>query len=566
MVFQPINDIATICALRGIYHAVISPGSRNAPLTLAFARHPQLKTKVIPDERSAGFIALGMALKLRKPVVLICTSGTAVLNLGPAIAEAYFQNVPLLIFTADRPPELIGQQDGQTIFQENVYGKHVKKSFSFDADYNRPQAIEEVKDKVLEALLLAEEYPQGPVHVNVPFREPFYPIDGEKFQFSQNLDLPEINSPVFNLSEDEWQYLISEWNSSSKIMILGGQFVPDDKLKRNLLAIGKDVVVAGDIISNLHGSSNTFNRLDIIPGNKDDEFLKQLQPDLLISYGNSTISKNLKSFFRKFRPHHHWHIQPAGEVADTYQSITKIVRTTPDVFFEKIKSWEAKHPNGLLSPWMQAEKVADDIMHSILSQNSFNELGALAKILNKLPKKTELHLANSLSVRLANFIGLQPGRDDITIYSNRGTSGIDGSNSTAMGMSLVSENPVVLVTGDMAFFYDRNAFWHKYNPSNLFIIILNNHAGGIFGVIDGPSEQPELKEFFETEQKLTAGYTAAEFQMDYFCADSYDSLDKAVNKFFEQTGRAKILEVETDLSFIKKVFKDLKSAINKINL
>jgi 2-succinyl-5-enolpyruvyl-6-hydroxy-3-cyclohexene-1-carboxylate synthase len=219
-----------------------------------------------------------------------------------------------------------------------------------------------------------------------------------------------------------------------------------------------------------------------------------------------------------------------------------------------------------LNPWKQAEKIAGGIMHSILSQNYLNELGVLAKILNKLPQKTELHLANSLSVRLANFIGLQPDRDDITIYSNRGTSGIDGSNSTAMGMSLVSENPVVLITGDMAFFYDRNAFWHKYNPSNLFIIILNNHAGGIFGVIEGPSEQPELKEFFETEQKLTAGYAAAEFQMDYFCADSYESLDKAINKFFEQTGRTKILEIETDLSLTKKVFQDLKSAINKINL
>ena len=172
---QPIWNIAHICYKHGIENVIISPGSRSAPLTLAFARHENLNCKVVADERSAAFVALGIAQQTGKPVVLICTSGSAAYNYAPAIAEAYFQQIPLLVLTADRPPEWIDQLDGQTIRQNNIYGKHVKESYTLPVDLSHKDAIWHVGRIVSEAINLSKTYPFAPVHINAPFREPFYP-------------------------------------------------------------------------------------------------------------------------------------------------------------------------------------------------------------------------------------------------------------------------------------------------------------------------------------------------------------------------------------------------------
>ncbi|MCZ6899543.1 MAG: thiamine pyrophosphate-binding protein, partial [Bacteroidetes bacterium] len=189
MILQPIIDVAEICARKGIKDAILSPGSRCAPLTIGFAKHQNIKTKTISDERSAAFIALGIAQKSKNPVALICTSGTAVLNYGPAIAEAYFNHVPLVVITADRPPQWINQSDGQTIFQENVYGKHVKGFFSLSPKHRSQESVEQVTDIVTEAYDLCISYPPGPVHINVPIDEPFYPVKEEKITFSSELKI-----------------------------------------------------------------------------------------------------------------------------------------------------------------------------------------------------------------------------------------------------------------------------------------------------------------------------------------------------------------------------------------
>lgn len=202
MSLQPVYDIAEICAKKGITHAVISPGSRSAALTLAFVRHPSIKTFIIPDERSAGFIALGMAQQLRKPVVTICTSGTAVYNLGPAIAEAFFQQVPLVVLTADRPPEWVAQQDGQTIFQRNIFGAHVKQSYELPVSRQHPDEAWHVNRIINEAVNLSLDLPPGPVHINAPFREPFYPASsGEIIRYSSDVRTICESKPDFYLGK-----------------------------------------------------------------------------------------------------------------------------------------------------------------------------------------------------------------------------------------------------------------------------------------------------------------------------------------------------------------------------
>ena len=196
MILQPVVNIAEICARKGVENVVLSPGSRCAPLTIAFARHPKLTVRTVSDERAAAFIALGMAQTTGKPTVLICTSGTAALNYAPAVAEAFFLQVPLLVLTADRPPEWIDQLDGQTIRQQQVYGQHIKRSFDFPVALENPDAVWHTERMVSEALNEAVAYPAGPVHINVPLREPFYPADGENLQYGTEVKVIEEDAGV----------------------------------------------------------------------------------------------------------------------------------------------------------------------------------------------------------------------------------------------------------------------------------------------------------------------------------------------------------------------------------
>lgn len=542
MVFPPILDLVSSCAQRGIRHVIISPGSRNAPLTLAFARHPDMQCVVVPDERSAAFIGVGMALETRRPSILICTSGSAVLNYGPAVAEAFFQHIPLLVLSADRPPELLDKQDGQTIYQHDVFGKHVKGSLNFDPAYEDELMV---YDQVQQALNLCTSFPQGPVHLNFPFREPFYP-DNETFEYRS----PEQRLPSNTHTSMDFSSFQHTWESANRIMILVRQDYTSDDRMEVLDRFKPAIVVAGDILSNIHGLSCTHRYLDTI---EDDP---SLAPDLLITLGKSGISKRFKQFLRQHKPAHHWHIQEGGIVADTYFSITTHIPVPPIDFLTVAAQWDAPRDNSFADSWQQSTKRSHDIMQAVNALPG--EFQVVSSVLNALPAHSRLHLANSLSVRLANYIGLN--NRTIEVFCNRGTSGIDGSNSTAVGMAMATDNPVILLTGDMAFLYDRNAFWHNHVPSNLKIFLLNNHAGGIFGVIDGPSKQPELREYFETTQHSDASFIAKEFGLGYTFAQADEPLEEHISKVLSDSS-AHILEIKTDLEVNKKTFRTLKDAI-----
>ena len=262
-------------------------------------------------------------------------------------------------------------------------------------------------------------------------------------------------------------------------------------------------------------------------------------------------------------PAAHWHIQPQGQAADTYQSVTHVVRSTPELFFKYAAGWVNKSvvDDVFKNAWISGESKAISLVDKFLKEVSFGEFVSTQQVMKCLPANAEVQLANSMPVRLANLAGLSKDRNDLVIYSNRGTSGIDGSNSTATGMAMVSDRPVVLITGDMSFFYDRNAFWHNHPVPNLYIVLLKNHAGVIFGLIDGPASQPELNEYFETLQKLNAQNTAEEYEMDYFYANSTEKLREALPRFFKASGRWRILEIETDNESNKSIFRQFKNRI-----
>ncbi len=554
---QAIYDIPEILFQHGVTDVVLSPGSRCAPLSIAFARHKKLQIKVVPDERSAAFIALGMSLQTQKPTVLICTSGSALYNYAPAIVEAYYQRVPLIVLTADRPPEWIDQNDGQTIRQQEIYGKHSKAFFQLSAEHELPATQWETYRKINEAVSIAEAYPKGPVHVNIPFREPFYPK--EEIIFSESPTVIKREQPLHTLSEVQWKNIQQKLDSYKKILFVAGQQPYDESLRLKIGNIKAPFI--GEVVSNLHGVRNVIymhdTMLTFIPLSE----LEELKPDLVISFGGALLSKWLKQFIRSNHTIDHWYVGPDVTTPDVFQQLTEIISVQLNEFISKTTIASASQDQ-YLQRWIQQQThIIPAVREFNTKERTFNEFTAIFDVLAHLPAFTKLHLANSMSVRYANTLGI--AQRSAEVFANRGTSGIDGVISTAYGYALKTHQLVTVITGDLAFFYDRNAFWNNYKPSNLRVILLNNHGGGIFRMIDGPAALPELDDFFETKQTLTAKNLAAEQGLEYTLCKNYNDLNRALEAFFQPSMFGKILEIETDSTKNTEVFKRFKKNIQQ---
>lgn len=560
MRLQPIFDIAATCAAKGITDAVVCPGSRCAPLTISFARHPGINTRTISDERSAAFIALGIAQQTRRTVVLICTSGTAAFNFAPAVAEAYYQRIPLLILTADRPTEWIGQWDGQTISQQKIYGDHVRRAYHLPHDYDHADAKWQINRIINEAINTTQGDTKGPVHINVPLREPLY---SDAVSFSNDIR-------IIERTVSKQLPIIKSIQEFNKVLIIGGQHQLSDHLIASLKALG-DIPVIGDIISNLHPIQSVVQYADSFLPLLDDQTKAQLRPDLLITIGQSVISKNLKIFLRANKPVAHWHIdESADDIIDPFQSITLQIKQTPEDFFMGLA--KAGNPNdkhkAYRKLWVDLDHKASVATKEFFEAGSPGELTFVDHVMKAIPDHTHLHLANSMSVRYANFCGLGADKKGVEVYANRGTSGIDGCTSTAVGHALGNNRIHTLITGDVAFFYDRNAFWNKYPVPNLRVVVLNNHGGAIFGMIDGPGSVPEAGEYFVTTQKLTAKHLASEFNLDYTSISTTENIASVLDEFFKPADPSlsagpKILEFESGSKEAKELFLQFKEKLKK---
>ncbi|QHL86075.1 2-succinyl-5-enolpyruvyl-6-hydroxy-3-cyclohexene-1-carboxylic-acid synthase [Nibribacter ruber] len=570
MILQSVIDIAEICARKGVQNIVLSPGSRCAPLVLAFARHPQLRVRTVSDERSAAFIGLGIAQQTQKPVVLVCTSGTAAYNYAPAVAEAFYQHIPLLVLTADRPPEWVDQLDGQTIKQSHIYGGHVKRSLDFPVETHHADSQWHATRLINEALNETVAFPEGPVHINIPLREPFYPEEGESFTYSSDVKIIEELPSSAQMSQDTLAALQAELKNFNRILVVAGQGRKDQALQETVqnFCRATGAIFVTDTISNQQAEGATINYHDVFLAAKSAKTEPTLQPDLLITFHKSLISKNLKLYLRGQQSMQHWHVQPAGQVADTFQALTRIIRAEPKAFFQQINSTEL---NTQVAPvfanaWFELNAQGKSVLERFQENSPFSEFKACHQVLRNLPANSLLHLANSMSVRYANLIGVSE-LENVEVMANRGTSGIDGSTSTAVGAALSTDKLVILLTGDMAFLYDRNALWHNYLPKNLRIVVLNNHGGGIFRMIEGPRSQPELRPFFETDQRQTAQKTAEDMGLAYLKVIDAKALATALPAFFDLTAGPQLLEVETSSPENYEVFAAYRAAVqDKIGL
>lgn len=543
------SDIAAVRVLvellvqKGTRHAVLSPGSRNAPLLVAIARRGEgLRPHVIVDERSAGFYALGLAQQGEGAVALVCTSGTALLNYGPAVAEAYYQGVPLVVISADRPAEWIDQDDSQTIRQAGALAPFVKGSFEF------PTAVVCEDDRwhanrvVNEAVNLALAGRKGPVHINVPLREPLYGFSHAARERERVIECTPVRGV---LPEETLSRMREEFTRARKVLVVAGFQGPDEGLRARVeeLAWRPGVVVLAESISNLTGPgvyTTTDRILSAIGAGEADRFA----PDLLVSFGGAVVSRMVKSFIREHAPRVHWHIDERVTPPDTYKSMTRHVALSPGEFFEQLLA--VPLPGGTGSDYSRTWQVkageATARHERYVEGAPWSDLKAFSVLIPALPAGSRLQLGNSTPIRYAQlFRYTGVARSD----ANRGTSGIDGCVSTAVGAAAAFEGVTTLIVGDNSFLYDSNALWIKGISPLLRIVVIQNEGGGIFRFLPGPSVLEEVEEYFETPHGMDIERFASVFRFKVYTADSEEALREVLPHFYSPGDRPAILVVKT---------------------
>ncbi|UAB83832.1 2-succinyl-5-enolpyruvyl-6-hydroxy-3-cyclohexene-1-carboxylic-acid synthase [Zunongwangia sp. SCSIO 43204] len=550
------RNVVSLCVSKNIKHVVISPGSRNAPLTIGFTHHPEINAYSIVDERCAAFVALGMAQQLQQPVALVCSSGSALLNYYPAISEAFYSDIPLVVISADRPIERIDIGDGQTIRQKNVYENHILYSANL---YSELVLESEAIDKKLQqkqweaqkhnereinlALNKAIEE-KGPVHINVPFYEPLYDTV-ENIEVNPIEIFPEITKRHY--SKEELLPYAEIWNKAKRKMVIVGVAQPNVVEQKFLEKLAKDdsVIVFTETTSNLH-HDEFFTRIDTIIGpiEKDEnmqELFEALRPDILLTFGGMIVSKKIKAFLRNYNPKHHWHVD-SKKAYNTFFCLNKHFETSVNDFFTDFFPLTTKMDSDYGEFWKNIRAKRQVRHDAYMDEIPYSDLKAMQLLVPKVPDHYIMQLANSSTIRYAQLFKWNPS---LRIFCNRGTSGIDGSISTAAGSAMASEDPVLMVTGDLSFFYDSNALWNKYIPANFRIIILNNSGGGIFRILPGNKNSEQFDTFFETVHDLKAEQLAKMYNFEYDSASSEAEISHSLSTFFEASARPKILEIFT---------------------
>ena len=526
------QSILQIFLAKGIQTIVISPGSRNAPLTIGFASHPDFSCYSIADERCAAFFAMGIAQQTQKPVAVVCTSGSALLNYYPAFAEAFYSQIPLIVLSADRPQSKIDIGDGQTIRQENVFLNHslynanLTEEASFDNDVKINEAIN------------ASITQKGPVHINAPFEEPLYETVAT-FTVNAHIDatIPAtVDKPLGDLTP-----FAEIWNASKKKMILVGVSGLDANAKSiNVIANDDSIIVMTETTSNIHHPS-FVNNIDTIitPFTKED--FEEFQPDILVTFGGMVVSKRIKAFLRKYKPKHHWHIDPL-RAYDTFGALTHHFEVHPNTFFSAFYPLAQKVKSTYSSQLAHVKYLRKQKHDWYVSKMPFCDFMVFDKVISNLPKNSQLQISNSSAIRYAQLIDIDPS---IEVFCNRGTSGINGSTSTAIGAAVANGKPTVFMGGDIGFFYDSNALWNNYIPNDFKIILINNGGGGIFRILPGHDETPVFNTFFETSHHLTAEHLAKMYGLAYSKATDAASLDEAIATLFQQNEKPQLLEIFT---------------------
>lgn len=550
----PKNELAQLviasCVAQQIKHIVISPGSRNAPLTIGFSNHDALKTYSIVDERSAGFFALGMAQQLQEPVAVVCTSGSALLNYYPAVSEAFYSKIPLVIISADRPKHLIDIGDGQTIRQEYVFESHILDSVNLDLNLNVENSIAEV----LKNTIQTAKFGKGPVHINVPFNEPLYETEASIMAFEKDTYIPE----EIPYKVTELEPFAKTWNSATKKMVLVGEHFPDELLQIQLTHLTKDPSVLVLIENTANVSHKKFiNSIDKLIFPLESDALEEFRPEILLTLGGMIVSKKIKQHLRKYQPKRHWHVD-SHRAFDTFHCLSHHFEITPQLFFSQFFFLTTAKESNYQLFWLQKKEIRLKKHAAFMETCEFSDLKVFDVLMKSVPKNSQLQLGNSSIIRYSQLFDCDPS---IQVFCNRGTSGIDGSTSTAIGGASVVKEQTIFITGDISFFYDSNALWNAYIRPDFRIIVVNNGGGGIFRFIPGPQQSNAL-DYFETPHYLTAEHLCKMYGFQYETATNEEDLKTKLSDFYKISIKPKLLEIHTPRTLndvvLKTYFSNLK--------
>ena len=543
---RSIQILAHVLKDYGISDNVISPGSRNAPISIHVTETDDFNCFSIVDERSAAFVALGMAQSTKKPIAITCTSGSAATNYYPAVTEAFYQNRPILLLTADRPVDFVDLFDGQTIRQKDLFHQHSYGDFEL-LEESKEGADDHNFATIKKAIELCIEK-QGPVHINIPLEEPLYEMVTEMPLF------PSIEKTIQKKTYEIPSKLVADWNTTKRILILVGSRDYNEELESQLAQLVKNhsVVVLKEVNSNLH-HEKFFAHIDRYITGFTEEDYKTYAPDLLITVGQNVVSKRVKQFLRKAHPQNHWHIDEFWQ-PDTYYALTEKIEAKAETFFGQLLKHASLEPSPYFNLWENLKDKKDLKHQEFINKISFSDFYLFYLLSLKVPQNYHIHFSNSSAIRYGQLFDYNNHRS----FCNRGTSGIDGSTSTAMGYAIKSENPTLLVTGDLGFMYDINGLWNQYIPPFTRIIVFNNQEGNIFKIIPGPSNAKEniLDEFIATKHNKTMEYFAKHFGFGYSKVEDDNTLERVLDNFFKPEAQPKLLEVITGGTHPEDVLKD----------
>lgn len=536
----------------GVNHAVVSPGSRNAPLIIALSRS-RIKTHIVVDERSAAYVALGMAQQLKAPVALVCTSGTALLNYAPAVAEAYYQKIPLIVVSADRPQEWIDQDDSQTIRQFKALDQFVKRSYDIPARCDDDTAVWYAERIAHDAMMEATSLRRAPVHINVQLAEPLNGLTTEPYKLRRIHHFPSYDG----ICRDDIIKL-KEQLLHKRVMIIAGFMEMNEPLRQALNAIAANdyAVVLTETISNM-ADDFTINAIDrtLLAIDEND---KRYYPDVVITIGGAIVSRKIKAFLRKVKPDH-WYVGLNDVTVDCFQSLTRRIEANPDTFIPTLFQ-DSLTVKSFCTIWKDAHTAGLRRHHKYLEKIGWSDMKAYETIFDfyqQNPDNLIMHLSNGTTIRYAQLFG---DRVIAPNFCNRGVSGIDGCTSTAIGAAMVN-GPAVLITGDMSFLYDISALSAITPKLQLKIVVVDNGGGGIFRFIDSTASLPELEKYFVVKRNLDVEKVAASFGIKTYRADNADSLYEQLSNMMVEDGPA-VLVVKTDgkrsAEILKNYFKPIK--------
>ena len=509
---ENVNILTALLVAHGVKHAVCCPGSRNSPIVHNLHECHDIECYPVTDERSAGFYALGMSQCLKEPVVVCVTSGTALLNLAPAVAEAYYQHIPLVVISADRPQAWIDQLDGQTLPQPDALGRFVRKAVSLPEPHDA-ETRWYCNRLINEALLETRHHGCGPVHINVPISEPLFDYSVAELPVERKIELAAADIPSHVLS-----HVCRMFMQAKRPMLIAGQPMNP--------GLDEAVCLIGD----------------------DESYV----PDFVLYTGGSIVSKRLKHFLRKAKET--WAVNASGEVNDTFQNLTHVFEGDAAVVVDQIRFLLEQQPHPFVQKWdALLAKVRE---HAADYQPAYSQMAAVKcfetqLMFNDQCSMFNVHYANSTSIRLANIFAQH------SVYCNRGVNGIEGSLSTAAGFSVVTEENIFCVIGDLSFFYDQNALWNQSLKGNLRILLLNNGKGGIFNLLRGLEQSPARDKYVAAEHHTSAEGICQQNNIKYLKAANMEEMRQGIDTLlYIESSRPVLLEVFTDPAEDELVYRD----------